>query len=257
MQYQVYPILEFDPTPLGKLTACAALSPQAPKLPELCVITFFRDSLTHISQNPNFHLLGYLHSEIVDLPIYVTKVDGKEVCITLAFSGSAGAAATLEELRAMGAKRFVVCGGAGCLAPDLTVGNLLLPSCAVRDEGASYHYLPASREVSCCPDAVRKAAEFLKEKNVPFLECKTWTTDAIYRETPDKIALRRSENCMTVEMESAAFFAVSQFYSLPLVQLFYAGDDLSGEKWDLRGWTSRRDVRENLILLSLDLVTLL
>lgn len=62
---------------------------------------------------------------------------------------------------------------------------------------------------------------------------------------------------MTVEMESAAFFAVSQFYSLPLVQLLYARDDLSGEKWDLRGWTSRHDVRENLILLSLELVTLL
>ena len=105
MQYQSYPILEFDPAPLGKLTACAALSPQAPKLPELCVITFFRDSLTQISQDPNFRLLGHLHSEIVDLPIYAAKVHGKEVCITLAFPGSAGAAATLEELRGMPCSR--------------------------------------------------------------------------------------------------------------------------------------------------------
>lgn len=38
-----------------------------------------------------------------------------------------------------------------------------------------------------------------------------WTSDAIYRETPDMIELRRNEGCITVEKEAAAFFAVPKY----------------------------------------------
>lgn len=45
----------------------------------------------------------------------------------------------------------------------------------------------------------------LKQMGIPFKTGKTWTSDAIYRETPDMIALRRNEGCITVEMEVAVF----------------------------------------------------
>ena len=63
------------------------------------------------------------------------------------------------------------------------------------------------------------AVSALTELGIPFALGKTWTTDAMYRETPDMIALRRNEGCITVEMETAAFFAVSKFYNIPLDQL--------------------------------------
>ncbi len=68
------------------------------------------------------------------------------------------------------------------------------------------------------------------------------------------IALRRSEGCITVEMEAAAFFAVSKYHDIPLAQLLYAGDDVSGEKWDSRNWNSQKNVRSNLILISIKLM---
>lgn len=82
---------------------------------------------------------------------------------------------------------------------------------------------------------------------IPCRTGKTWTTDAIYRETPDRIAARRQEGCLTVEMEAAAFFAVSRYHDIPLAQLLYAGDDVSGERWDSREWDRQRSVRENLL----------
>lgn len=85
----------------------------------------------------------------------------------------------------------------------------------------------------------------------PFTTGKTWTTDAKYRETPDMIELRRNEGCITVEMEAAAFFAVSQYYGIPLAQLLYAGDDVSGEVWDSRNWNTQKNIRDNLISGSL------
>ena len=89
---------------------------------------------------------------------------------------------------------------------------------------------------------------------IPFITGKTWTTDAMYRETPDMVDLRRNEGCITVEMETAAFFAVSKYYNIPLVQLLYAGDDVSGSTWDSRNWNTQKSIRSNLIDCSIELI---
>lgn len=72
---------------------------------------------------------------------------------------------------------------------------------------------------------------------MPFVAGKVWTTDAIYRETRQKVDRRRAEGCVVVEMEAAAFFAVARFRGIRFAQLLYGGDDLSGSEWDSRGWT--------------------
>ena len=46
--------------------------------------------------------------------------------------------------------------------------------------------------------------------------------------------------------------AVAQFRKALLVQILYAGDDLSGENWDKRGWQSRKEVRGSLFWLATD-----
>ena len=85
---------------------------------------------------------------------------------------------------------------------------------------------------------------------VPFIAGRTWTTDAPYRETPGKIAARRQEGCLTVEMEAAALAAVASFRGVPLAQVLYGGDDLSGQSWDHRSWQSQAEVRDNLLDLA-------
>ncbi len=87
-----------------------------------------------------------------------------------------------------------------------------------------------------------------------YLLGKTWTTDGIYRETPGKIARRRTEGCLTVEMEAAAFFAVAHFRQVTFGQLLYCGDDVSGEEWDSRHWDKRASVREKLFWLAAEAV---
>ena len=72
---------------------------------------------------------------------------------------------------------------------------------------------------------------------MPFVAGKVWTTDAIYRETRQKVERRRAEGCLVVEMEAAAFFAVARFRGIRFAQLLYGGDDLSGAQWDSRHWT--------------------
>ena len=55
-------------------------------------------------------------------------------------------------------------------------------------------------------------------------------------------------------MEAAAFFAVSQYYDIPLVQLLYIGDDVSGEEWDSRNWNTQKKIRDSLLSYAVEII---
>jgi purine-nucleoside phosphorylase len=110
--------------------------------------------------------------------------------------------------------------------------------------------MPPSREVAASPEGVAAIEKVLGDHDCDYLVSKTWTTDAFYRETPEKVGLRREEGCLTVEMEAAAFFAVAKFRGTILAQLLYGGDDVSGTDWDVRDWYKRTPIRERLFWLA-------
>ena len=132
------------------------------------------------------------------------------------------------------------------------MGHPVVVSAALRDEGTSYHYLAPSRLVEVAPAVVEVVEEVLEASGVPFTTGTTWTTDAVYRETRDKVALRRAEGCITVEMEAAALLAVAQFRRVLLGQLLYAADSLAGDAWDHRNWVRAHDAREAVFWLAMD-----
>ena len=246
-----YPVCEYDTSrnPIIKPTDFLEKT-----LPSKCVITFFRKELNQLVVDKNLPVIGHLHSEILDIPIYEYNISKEKICITMPFSTAPGAAGTIEELHAMGCNKFIICGGAGSVKKDSKVGEIIVPVAAVRDEGTSYHYIEPSREVECHKATADFIISGLERLGIPYTIGKTWTTDAMYRETPEMIELRRKEGCITVEMETAAFFAVSKYYDIPLAQLLYAGDDVSGEKWNNRNWDSQRNVRANMIFTAIKLM---
>lgn len=246
-----YPVCEYDTSrnPIIKPTDFLEKT-----LPSKCVITFFRKELNQLVVDKNLPVIGHLHSEILDIPIYEYNISKEKICITMPFSTAPGAAGTIEELHAMGCNKFIICGGAGSVKKDSKVGEIIVPVAAVRDEGTSYHYIEPSREVECHKATADFIISGLERLGIPYTVGKTWTTDAMYRETPEMIELRRKEGCITVEMETAAFFAVSKYYDIPLAQLLYAGDDVSGEKWDNRNWDKQKNVRANMIFTAIKLM---
>ena len=244
-----FPILEFDSAPRAKIEPSEVFIKL--DVPEHCVITFFADVIDRMLNEGRLKKVGEFKTCTVVLPIYETEFAGKPIGIMQGYLGSAGSGGQLEELIAMGFKKFIVCGAAGVLKRDIQVGHLVVPYSAIRDEGLSYHYLEPSREVECNKYALECIIDYLKINQIPFIKAKTWTTDAFYRETEDKIALRVSEGCVTVEMEAAAFFAVAEFRNVVLGQILYGGDDLSGIEWDSRNWNSLKDLRTNLVDISM------
>lgn len=243
-----YPILEFDPARRALIEPAQLIGPV--DAPEHCVICFFQEVIAGLNHRGTLTTIFEDRWEDSVHPFYELEVDGQRLALFHPGVGAPMAAGMLEGAIALGCRKFIACGGAGVLDRGLAVGRLIVPRAAVRDEGTSYHYLPPGREVEASPAGVDAVERVLTAHGVDYLVSKTWTTDAPYRETRARIDLRRSEGCLTVEMEAAAFFSVARFRGVELAQILYAGDDLSAEEWDHRDWARQTPLRERLFWLA-------
>jgi uridine phosphorylase len=243
-----FPILEYDHSPDALIEPSGIFSPI--DIPQHCVLCFFQDVITNLREQGLLRVVYTLASEMGPNPVYALEVEGRPLALMHPGVGAPLAGGFTDELIALGCRKFIACGGAGVLDRDLVVGHLVVPDAAVRDEGTSYHYLPPSREVAPSPEALAAIETTLRQHGVPYLVGKTWTTDAFYRETAARVARRRAEGCLTVEMEAATLFAVGRFRGATVGQILYSGDDLSGEEWDGRKWRDRQSIRERLFWLA-------
>jgi uridine phosphorylase len=251
MQPKDYPILEFDPARKAIIEPVEQIP--STDAPEHCVITFFGEVLEKLHQEGKSSILYTHRWSDCERPVYVIEHQKQRIAAAHLGVGGPLVCGLLEEMIPRGTRKYIACGGCGVLVQDIDVGNIVVPTSAVRDEGTSYHYLPPGREVHPSPQALSAICEVFAENKIPFRTGKTWTTDAPYRETPEKVKLRRAEGCLTVEMEAASFFAVAEFRNLMFGQILYGGDDVSGEgEWDQRGWHSQFDLRERLFWLSVE-----
>lgn len=102
---------------------------------------------------------------------------------------------------------------------------------------SSYHYLPPSRTVKLNPLAIEGIKAALKENNIDFTECKTWTTDGFFRETKEMVEYRREEGFHVVEMECSALAACAEFRKVTFGQFLFTADSLANvESHDDREW---------------------
>jgi uridine phosphorylase len=243
-----YPILDFDDS------RHAIVNPSLPfKLnPSVkgCVLCFFQDVLQELKMKGDLKLVGESGCEMGPNPLYEYQRDSYHLAVLQPGVGAPLAAGFLEEVISLGLDTFIVCGGCGVLDPTLEVGFPIILTGAVRDEGTSYHYLPPGREVAAQKEPVAALQETFQAMGYPFQIAKTWTTDAIFRETNQRRNLRIAEGCRVVEMEAAALFAIAQFRAVQLGQVVYAGDLVIPDGWDKRDWNSRTSVRSLLFEIS-------
>ncbi len=238
------PLLEFD-----EEKALIEPSEQIEKLkgiPKKFVLTYFQDEVNRLNNDCKLEELYTLRSEMGKHKVY--KFMGTDIGLFALGVGAPLASGLFEELIALGAEEFLCCGGAGVLV-NKDLGCLVVPNEGIRDEGTSFHYCEPSRTLKLDRHILENVERVLQEMKVDYIVGKTWTTDAFYRETKEKIKRRLFEGCITVEMEFTALLAVSKYREVSFAQILYSGDDLSGEVWNGRDWKGQRLLRKELILL--------
>lgn len=219
--------------------------------PKTVIVVFSAKFCSLFLSKHNATEIGRLSAGRQKYPIYKFEYNGVQLGFFNSIIGGAGASGALEELIALGAEKFLYFGSCGALDKEIAEGQLLVPVSAYRDEGVSYHYAKSSDylEIESAP----RLAKVFEDLGVPYNTTKTWTTDAIYRETERNLDLRKQEGCGVVEMECASIMSVGQFRQKEVYQFLYAADCLDGSNWDKRILGNMpEDLRERILIVAIE-----
>ena len=247
-----YPILEFDDNKTAKLNPEVFVN--VPFDTDKMVITFFPEVIDTLLAEEKITLSRAIGGEN---PVYVYRFADTDILITLGAIGCPACGGNLDLFHAMGITKVMFCGGGGVLEKNIEVGQLLVVDGAIRDEGFSYHYIEPSKYIYTDPKITEKIVAYLESHNVSYLRGLTWTTDAMFRETQERIERRKAEGAKIVEMEQAGCIAVAEFRGFAYGALIYGGDDVSSQEWSNRAWRSRKGIRYDLVTLCKNIVEIL
>ena len=188
-------------------------------------------------------------------PVYEVHYKGKRFAFYKARLGAPACVGMFEDVIAMGAKRIILLGNCGVLDKNIRDCGIIIPRRAIRDDGTSYHSAHAADFIDVNKTHVDSFKTVLDELGYPWVEGITWTTDAFYRETPQKVAARKAMGAVCVEMECAAMQAMCDFRGVDFFQFLYAGDNLDHANWDPRSLSGdvRLDDKQKIALLAFEL----
>ena len=164
--------------------------------------------------------------------LYARDSSPEGVCLAGPGIGAPYAAMMLETLIAWGARRIIFLGWCGAVSENVNIGDIILPTAALVDEGTSRNYIePVNGQSKPVLSMVSLLEQVLQGSRVDFHSGKIWTTDAVYRETRAKVENYQRRGVLAVEMEISALFSVAQFRNVEFGAILVVSDELSSFKW--------------------------
>lgn len=188
-------------------------------------------------------------------PIYAVTYQGKRFAFFESRVGEPACIGDFEDMTVMGMRKLILFGNCGVLDRSIEDCGIIIPTKALRDEGSSYHYAPPADSIEVNHKYRDLFHLVLEEHGYPYVEGTTWTTDAPYRETREKVARRKAQGAICVEMECAGMQAAADFRNVDFFQFLYAGDNLDQATWDPRSLSgkTRLDDKGKIALLAFEL----
>lgn len=203
-------------------------------VPEVCIL------------DPDGDMVRYLRATGRARPVdgwacYHSEMDcfeqgGREYSIIGCAVGASYAVLVAEQMFASGCRLLVSITSSGQITALRPPPYFILIERALRDEGTSYHYLPADDYAEADPTLMAAISPALANVGEPVERGATWTTDAPYRETAEAITAARAAGILAVEMEAAALYAFAQARAKAVLcfahvtnQMGQAGDFEKGE----------------------------
>ncbi len=205
--------------------------------PEVCISTFSKAIIDRTAALEGVKIIAHLRYAGGSIPIYQIAYGDSVFAFYLSLVGAPASVSSLEEVIAMGAKKFVFFGCCGILDDSAVQNRLIVPTGTVRGEGTSAYYISPDAQLAPTPEEDRLLRECMDRCGYPYVTGKIWTTDGIYRETADTVETRKSQGCLGVEMEYSALLAAARYRNVPLIQFFYGADSLDGPQWQPRDLT--------------------
>ena len=146
-------------------------------------------------------------------------------------TGAPISAMVTENLVAAGAEAVTLLGGGAGLQPDIPPDAAILPTDVIRDEGVSYHYVPDDEPVTPTASLVDGLDDALSDAAFDTRRGPTWTTSAFYRETVPEVRAYGEDGVVSLDMESAAIWAVCQYRRVDTATVHELSGVLTPEGW--------------------------
>lgn len=184
-------------------------------VPEICILDPDGDVVRHLraagraTRHPGW---ACYHTDL-----YVFQHENYEYGIVGNAVGAAFAVLIAEELFASGCRLLISMTSAGQITRTQTPPYFVVIDRALRDEGASYHYLPPSEYSEGNARLIEFAREALAAAGISAHVGATWTTDAPFRETHEAIDAAAKAGILAVEMEAAALYAFAKACNRPVL----------------------------------------
>lgn len=244
-------LTQFDEAKEAVINPSMEVAP-LPGIPKIAISMYSKVLFERCLQLYPGEVIGELHSGNGITYIYRVQYQNQSFVLYKSGVGAPVSAANYEYITAMGVETLILFGNCGVLDQTIEDCGIILPYAALRDEGTSYHYVPASDEIALNGQYRELFLSLCQKFHYKVREGKTWTTDALYRETAAKVKQRKAMGAICVEMECSAMAAVSQFRHTDFFQFLYAGDNLDADTWDPRSihGDTRMDIKEQILHLA-------
>ncbi|MBN2102553.1 nucleoside phosphorylase [bacterium] len=145
--------------------------------------------------------------------------------------GAPVAGLSLEVSIELGIQNILILGTCGLLNHKIQSGDVIVPERFIREEGTSLHYVPQDISIETNSRLNKMICHTFQSHQISCYQGLHWTTDAPFRETTDKIARYSGQGCHSLDMESSALFAISQYYQKKTAAILIGSDHLSDTGW--------------------------
>lgn len=164
--------------------------------------------------------------------LYVYAAEKHRFSLVGPVIGAPYVAMVVESLLVWGVRQILFVGWCGAVSKRVLAGDIIVPDSAMVDEGTSGHYLdPSCRVALPSRHLLGQAQQALTRQGTDFHEGAVWTTDAIFRETVEKVAHYQRQGALAVEMELSAVFTVAAFRDAAAAGILVVSDAVSSLEW--------------------------
>jgi uridine phosphorylase len=186
-------------------------------VPELCLLDPDGDIVRHLT------VTGAAR-QINDWACYHSvmhsfELGGRRIGIVGCAVGAPYSVLVAEQMFASGCRLLLSITSSGALASLGPRPYFVLVERALRDEGTSYHYLPAEDYAHADAGLLARISALIADCGPEVHRGATWTTDAPFRETAEVIEHGTALGLAAIEMESAALYSLAAARGLKIVCL--------------------------------------
>jgi uridine phosphorylase len=196
----------------------------------------------------NFSFLEY--------QLYTGYLDGVRVTVGNGGRYSADSAIIAEIACCAGVEYIIRAGSCGALSEEIDIGDIVFATGVVRGDGVTPYYVPQNFSTVADIEVTSALIEAAKRVGIKYHAGLVWTTDALLRETRERVEEMRRLSVKAVDMVSASLLTIAQLQGVKAGCILTVSDNVvTGEL----GFASLRyfDAEEKMIDIALEAIRIL